>query len=332
MKLLLFLACLIYFFSCTSSDRLRPALQAEIEKLKKEKELGYNDSAAIAFLKDSCSSAELITLTTNATPIIRILAYRAMVNRDDGNYFTILKNHLSDTAKVMWWFYDDAAGEFTIADLMISKAEMKLSRLQKDTLIDLVLKQHIYLQAARWMMADIGANEKYYAIIKEQAQIQTDSTHDTGLILAVAKYKKAGDIPFIRSGFSVFCDNSYCNNNIFTGIEYFPDSSFFVLLQQYFDNYIVKEKQSSYDDLEIYCRAVAQYKSAAALKILHALTKSATYPDTWYLPHNKEFVFKAIYRYNCSLYKGLYDQLKPVLRKDIVDDEDTSVRYRPATW
>lgn len=332
MRPLIFLFCLIYFFSCTPTDKFRPELQSKIDTLRNEKELGYNESASVSYLKDSCSKDEILKLTNNKTPIIRILAYRAIVNRNEENFFTILKNHLSDTAKVTWWYYDDAAGEFTISDLMIRKAERKLTRQQKDTLIDLILKEHIYLGTAKWIMEDIEPNEKYHSIIKQQAKIKTDNCHDLSLVLAIAKFKKREDIPFIKSKFSELSDNPYCNDNIFKGIEIFPDSSFFIILQQYFDNNIRKQKQSSYSDLEIYCKAVAQYKTIAALNILQALTEKSTYPDDWYLPHNKEYVFKAIYKYNSELYKRLYDYLKLQMDKDIFDNIDFSFKDRPSTW
>ena len=332
MKPLVFLFCIVYFFSCTTADKFRPELQSKIDKLGNEEELGDSDAASVSYLKDSCSEDELLKLTTNKIPIIRILAYRAIVNRNEENFFTIFKNHLSDTAKVTWWYYDDAAGEFTISDLMIRKAERKLTRQQKDTLIDLILNEHIYLGTAKWIMENIEPNEKYYSIIKEQAKIKSENCHDLGLTLAVAKFKKPEDITFIQSKFSELSDNPYCNDNIFKGIEIFPDSSFFIILQQYFDNNIRKQKQSSYDDLEIYCKAVAQYKTIAALNILQALTEKSTYPDDWYLPHNKAYVFKAIYKYNCGLYKRLYDHLKPQMDKGIFDNIDFSFKDSPSTW
>ena len=76
-------------------------------------------------------------------------------------------------------------------------------------------------------MEDIEPSEKYYSIIKEQANIKSDNFHDLGLTLAVAKFKKPEDVPFIKSKFSELSDNPYYNDNIFKGIDIFPDSSFF---------------------------------------------------------------------------------------------------------
>lgn len=333
MKLSVILFLFIFWLiSCKSNDKLRPELQSKIDKLIQKKELGHNDSNSISYLKDSCSKEELLRLIDYKEPIIRILAFRAIVNRKEKDFFTILKNHLSDTAKVIWWYYDDAAGEFTVSDLMIRRVEYELSRLQKDTLIDLVLKNHIYLGTADWMIKEIEPQEKYYSIIKSKASIISDNCHDLSLSLAISKFKKQSDIPFLNAKFLQLTDNPYCNDNIFKAIEIFPDSSFFTILQHYFSNYIKKQKQASSEDLEIYCRAVAQYRDKKALSILKALTIKSTFPDDWYLPQNKEFVFKAIHKYNCPIYKDLYKQLIPQIDKDIFENIDFSLKDRPRTW
>jgi hypothetical protein len=332
MRLLLFLYCSVCFAACSDADRFRPALQRQIDLLSKEKEIPYKDAAMVAYLQDSCSKEELLKLVNHSTPIVRILAYRAIVNREEADFFAILTRHLSDTAKVTWWYYDDVVGDCTVADLMVRKAEPHLTRPQKDTLIDLVLRGHLYLETAQWMMVDMLADERYYTIIKQQAEMPSDNCHDLGLTLAIAKFKKPSDVPFIRAKFSVLTDNPYCNDNIFRGIELLPDSSFFTILQRYFTEYVKGQKQSSYSDLEVYCRAVAQYKTQSALDILVALTKGSTYPDDWYLPHNKAYVFKAIHRYNCVLYKDLYDQLRPQMDKDFFKSMDISLSDRPSTW
>ncbi|RZJ98594.1 MAG: hypothetical protein EOO46_24960 [Flavobacterium sp.] len=261
---------------CKTNPKFRPSLQTKIDQLSKDKELGYNDSASVSYLKDSCTKEELLKLLDYKVPIIRILAYRAIVNQNEKDFFDILRNHLSDTAQVTWWYFNDAADDFTISDLMIRKVERKLSRTQKDTLIDLVLKNHNYLETAKWMMEDIEPQEKYYSIIKNKASLKSDNCHDLGLSAAVAKFKKHSDVLFLKDKFSQLTDNPYCNDNIFRAIEIFPDSLFLSVLQRYFDDYIRTQKQSSYDDLELYSRAVAQYQNEKALRILQALTEKST--------------------------------------------------------
>jgi hypothetical protein len=322
----------VSLMACKTNPKYRSALQTKIDNLSKDYELGYNDSASVAFLKDSSTKEELLKLLDYKVPMIRILAYRAIVNRSETDFFEILKNHLSDTAKVIWWYFDDASGYFTISDLMIRKAERKLSREQKDTLIDLVLTSHNYLATASWMIKEIEPQDRYYPIIKSKASPKSDNCHDLGLSVAIAKFKKKNDVAFLKDKFCQLTDNPFCNDNIFQAIEIFPDSNFFVILQQYFDQYIRKQKQFSFSDLDLYCRAVAQYQNNNALIILSALTEKITYPDDWYLSDNKQYVFKALYKYICPLYRNLYNKLKPQMDKYVFESIDYSFKDRRPTW
>lgn len=333
MRPVIILLCLIYFFSCKGADKFRPELQSKIDILSKETTLDYNDSALVSYFKDSCSKDELMRLINYKVPIIRILAYRAIVDRNEGNFFQILKGHLSDTSKVTWFYYDDSADDFMISDLMIRKSADKLTRQQKDTLIDLVLTKHIYLGTAKWMIDEMKPNEKYYSIIKEQTKLKSGNCHDIQLVLAIARFKKRNDVAFLKSKLNNLTDNPYCNDHIFKAIAIFPDSAFFPILQNYFDNYIIRKKQSAQDDLELYCRAVAQYKNKQAVGILKALTESSTYQDDEYLLNNKESVFKAIHKYDDSIYSNLCDQLMPQMDKSVFDFMNISLRdWNHPTW
>ncbi|WP_315817881.1 hypothetical protein [Paraflavitalea speifideaquila] len=101
------------------------------------------------------------------------------------------------------------------------------------------------------------------------------------MIFALAKFKKEADAGLIGSKIKGLSGNAYCNDHIFRAIEVFPDSSFFPVLQQYFDQYIKTGVRSVNDELDAYCKSLASYKNKSALKILTALTKISTYPDTW---------------------------------------------------
>lgn len=331
MKATFFLFFAICFYSCTDIDQFRPELQIKIDKLSKERELGYNDSTSLAFLKDSCSKEELLRLLNHKKPIIRILSYRALANRNDEDLFEILKTHLSDTAKITWWYYDDAAGEFTISDLMIRKAERKLSPAQKDTLIDLVLLNHNYLDISNWMIQDIKPNSNFYPIIKRKAITPSERCGiQMGATYALSKFKKREDIELLKNNFKN-CDK-VCSDWVFKAIETFPDTAFYSVLTSYFENRIKKEKQSSSDDLKYFCRAIAQYPNQNSLSILIALTKKETYPDSWYLSYNKEYVFRGIHKYHSALYERLYSELKPDMSDYVLDYLDKPDYDDYTTW
>lgn len=342
MKLTLYLIILVLLSGCVPKKKyhyetsdFRPELRKHLEKLATNKEIPYNQDSVIRnYLKDSCSKEELLKILNCENPILRVIAYRAIINRNEPEYFKILFDHLDDTSKVFWWVYDDFAQESNVSDLMIGKAinENKLSKSQKDILIEEILHNHIFLGTAWWMMTEMKPLEKYYSIIKKQALIKSTDCHDLNLTTALAKYKKREDLKIIKSNFSNFSDNQYCNSYIFKAIEIFPDTSLFPLLSKYFETEIKKKKQETYDDLKYYCRAVSIYRNKNSLNILTKLTKDNTYPDNWYLPYNKKYVLSAIQKYNSPIYnnlqKGLMSQIdsSEITTLNILDhyDEETT--------
>jgi hypothetical protein len=313
----------------------RPELKKHIQKIIAERQLSYNpDTLALNFLKDSCTKDELFKLMNFENPLVRVRAYRTIIYRNEPDYFPILLNHLDDTTKVTWWYYDDAAGEFMVSDLMIRKAESerKLTRSQKDSLIDIVLTKHIYLGTAEWMINDIEPKEKYYTIIKNTAQKKISSCHDLSNTYSLSKFNKREDIPFIKKNFREYTDNPNCNTYIFKSIIAFPDTAFFPLLTKYFEQEIKKKKQDSYRDLKYYCLAVAMFKNNRSVEILTALTKKETYPDAWYLPQNRDYVFTAIHKYNSPHYDNLYKELKPQMSDFVMKYIDKPDYDDRKTW
>ena len=195
------LICLICFFivACNNSNIIRPALQKHIEYVNQTKEIPNDDSSLENYFQDSCSKTELLEAIQSQSPIVKVIAYRALVDRNEADLFEVLKENLRDTAKVVWWYFDDAADVYTVADLMIQKAKGKLSLLQKDTLVELVLNKYLYLRYANWMIEDIIPQEKYYQIIRREALIKKGFCNQARAIYGLAKFKKAEDIDLIRN-------------------------------------------------------------------------------------------------------------------------------------
>ncbi|HRO75440.1 MAG TPA: hypothetical protein PLP27_04765 [Crocinitomicaceae bacterium] len=300
----------------------RPELRKHLQSIIADKEIRYSTTSADYFLKDSCSKDELLKLMRFKEPLVRLKAYRAIVFRSDIDQFPILLNHLDDTSKVMWGTSDHTSDSVTVADIMIGTTRTFLTKPQKNKLIDVILTKHFYLNHAQWIIADIEPQEKYYSTIKKLAQKKLNSCSDPNYILGLAKFKKQEDIPLIKKNISVFDQNISCFYNHFNVIEAFPDTTFFPILTNYFEQIIKVHKQKDPYELYYYCRAVAQYRSAKSLAILIALTKPETYPDSAYLEKNKEYVFRAIHKYKSPIYDNLYNALKSQMDDYIIEDLD----------
>ncbi|WP_116790648.1 hypothetical protein [Flavobacterium psychrotrophum] len=340
MKLNLFLCALIFvtLSSCEKKEKypyepsdFRSEVNMTLKKLSKEKQLPVNDTIATNYLEKVCTKDELQKIILSKKPILRIIGYRALINRKDEKFFDILIRHLNDTAKVTWWYYDDAGGLFTISDLMIRKAQHILTQKQKNILIDSVLLKHPYLEVSDWMIQEINPNERYYSVIKSKCSVKTDRCGtQLGACYALSKFKKEQDLPFLHDIFNNL--EEPCGYWVFRAIEINPQEVFFPILEKYFKENIKKKKQQSYNVLEYYCRSVASYRSGKSLKLLESLLDKSNYPDKWYFNDNEDYVFKAIHKYKAPIYDKLYNDLKPKMDDHIMKYLNRINYNEKTTW
>lgn len=340
MKKITYILLISILFGCGNKNPypnkisdFRSELQIHLKKLAAEKKLPSEDTIARNYIKDNCSKEELLNLLKCEDPILRVIAYRTLVNKNEKDYFKILLGHLSDTTKVEWWYCEDAADNFMVSDLLIRKAEdsRKLTQTEKSILVDSVLLKHSYLDVSNWMIQDIEPNEKYYSIIKQRSKLKSDRCGvQLGACYALSKFKKKEDREFLKSIFNNL--ESPCEYWVFKAIEENSDTIYFPILEKYFDKIIKKKKQFSYDDLKNYCRAIAKYKNEESLVLLTALINKKNYPDTWYYKYNIEYVFSAIHKYKAPIYNDLYEKLKPKMSKFVIKYLDEPDYQERKTW
>lgn len=340
MKKILCLFIISILFSCGRKEPypnkisdFRNELQTHLKKLASEKKLPSTDTIARNYIEENCTKQELLKLLKCEDPLLRVIAYRTIVNRNDKDYFKILLGHLNDTSKVTWWYYEDASADFMVSDLLIRKAEnsRKLTQVEKNILVDSVLLKHPYLDVSNWMINEIEPNEKYYSIIKQRSKLKTDRCgKQLGACFALSKFKKEEDLEFLKKTFSIL--EYPCENWIFKSIEENPNEIYFSLLKKYFDKNIKKKKQQSSDALKYYCRAVAAYKNKESLELLTEILNKNNYPDTWYFKYNEQDVFRAIHKYNAPIYKDLYKKLKPKMNDFVMEYLDKKDWKETKTW
>lgn len=336
MKKIAYIILISILFSCgrekpypNKISDFRSELQVHLKRLASEKKLPSSDTIARNFIKENCTKDELLKLLNCEDPILRVIAYRTLVNKNDKDYFKILLGHLSDTTKVEWWYYEDAADNFKVSDLLIRKAEdsRKLTQTEKSILVDSVLMKHSYLDVSNWMIQDIQPNERYYSIIKQKSKVKTERCGEQlSACYALSKFKKNNDVKLLKNIF-VNSDKD-CVIWIFKSIENFPDIEFFPILQNYYLKNIVDKlspNENVSDDLLYFCRAVAAFKNDKGLKMLEYIEKNNTYINKPYWPpYNKRYVFKAINKFKSPIYSKLEDKIRPTLNK-----EDVKTIFKP---
>ena len=319
----------IFFISCKEEkynydiSDFRNDLRPSLKSLSKEKSLPSKDTIARNFIEKNATKEELIKLMDSKNPLLRVIAYRTIVNKQEPEYFDLLTNHLSDTAKVTWWYYEDVGSNFYVSDLMIRKAHDKngLSPIQKKHLVEKVLLEHPYLETSTWMIQDINPNEKYYNLIKKRAGLKSEKCGEQlSACFALSKFKKKEDVNLLYEVFNQNIKNEYCITWIFRSIEKHPNDKFFPILEDYFNRKIkgkLSAEENIFEDVLYFSRAVAAYKNENALTILKYIEKNNTYINkpAW-PPSNKKYVYKAMLINYAKIYDDLIKQIQSEFKKE----------------
>ncbi|MCY0969862.1 hypothetical protein [Chryseobacterium wangxinyae] len=319
----------VFFTSCKEEkykydiSDFRTELKPSLKSLSKEKSLPSTDTIARNFIEKNATKEELIKLMDSKSPLLRVIAYRTIVNKEEPEYFDLLTKHLSDTAKVTWWYYEDAGDNFYVSDLMIRKAHDKngLSPIQKKYLVEKILLEHPYLETSTWMIHDINPNEKYYNLIKKIAGLKSDECgKQLSACFALSKFKKKEDVNVLYDVFNQNIKNEYCVKWIFRSIEKYPNDKFFPILEDYFNQKIkgkLSLEENIFDDVLYFSRAVAAYKNENALTILKYIEQNNTYINkpAW-PPSNKKYVYKAMVINYDKIYDDLIKQIQSEFKKE----------------
>jgi hypothetical protein len=340
MKKNIYFLLLLLLFSCGNENPypnkisdFNPELQVHLKKLASKKELSSGDTISKNYIKEKCSKEELLKLLKCENPLLRVIAYRAIVNRNEKDYFKILLGHLNDTTKVTWWYFEDAADSYNVSDLLIRKAvdNRKLTKTEKQILADSVLFKHSYLETTYWVMTDIEPNEKYYSIIKQKSKIKTNRCGlQSRSYYALSKFKKTEDLEFLKSVFSKL--ESPCEDWAFRAIEENPNKIYFPILEKYLKTIKKNKMVVDIEEMIYYCRSVAKYKSKESLMLLTEILNKSNYIDDRYLSLNQKYVFKAIHKHKTPIYADLYKKLKPQMGEYVIKYID-SIDYRDKkTW
>ena len=321
----LFVSCKEERYPYEISD-FRYQLRPHLKSLSEEHSLPSYDTVARNFITKHATKDELIRLMNSKFPILRIIAYRTIVNREEPEYYELLINHLSDTARVRWWYYDDVVDDCQISDMMIRKAFDRngLSPIHKKHLVEKVLLEHPYLDISTWMIQDIDPNPKYYSVIRKKAIKKTRYCNDQLIACyALSKFQKEKDVQLLYNILQVSLEESECFEWVFRTIENFPDPKFYVLLENYFHSHIkgkMSVEKSFKHENEYFTRAIAAYKNRNALEILQYIEQNNTYihEGNW-PPSNKEYVYKAALIHYDSIYDPFINKVEKEFNKEDIE-------------
>ena len=252
--------------------KVRPEIQTIVDSMANYNQLnssgvGYAGTSTPQWkryekLSSTASLPELRALTSYKNSVVRCYAYDALTARSDTASFSILLNHLRDTAKVATFIgcisSDELTGDYflnAVTPYDSTSSGYKLSPKQR-SIIDsiLIFDKHIMLSAKYNLLYDLKPQPRYYSRVREIALHEKMPV----AVWALARYKRTNDVGIIKNAFN----NSRAEDYAIRSATLMADSSFYPILTKIFEREW-KEKLYDYQKWEILYQALARYPKQA---------------------------------------------------------------------
>jgi hypothetical protein len=252
-------------------------------------------------LRKVATDAELHQLTNYPNAVVRCYAFYAIALRPDTAIFSILINHLRDTARAKTLSFDlggsDRVSDYfvdVVTPRYIDLKAYKLNQEQKRTLDSVLLfDRDIHSAAKNNMLRQLKPNSKYYQRVKEI--VQTENNGD-GLI-ALAKYKNQNDtslmINYLKSPKEIYYG--------LYAVREFPAPVFYPYLIQVFEDQWSKKSYNP-SAWRILYQALAQYPTSHTIELFERALKSK---DEYRYQTLGEYVFIAITRFPNPIFQDI---------------------------
>jgi len=339
---LLLLSCL--FYSCKSNNKYPYAIRDFSNSLQPHL-TGIVSTGIVGFDKDTrfvqehATDEELKKLSKSEHPILRAVAFRAMLERSSFNHFDIIMNNLDDTAVVA-----TDAGEWgvhfsKVSDDMVRDGTWKDTVAKNKTIEELILK-HNYLKSAYDHLTNIELKPIYYPYIKAMAIREIDYDYTIGLgdanysnienaLYALAKYKRAEDIPFIKD--ILLANISQMSYTSFWLMADYPNELYLDIFEKYYPKVFYRKicRDQETDIAMSFIRALATYKNERSAKILNSiLHKDPLTPCNANTYQLKETLVYAIWENRCEAYSTLGKQVESLWKKYEGDRKESEKYYQ----
>ena len=343
---------LLLFLSCKPEDKrlvairdFEPSLRPYLVDAAGTGVVGYD--TATLYIQKNATDKELVLLSRSEQPILRAIALSAMMDRPSFDHFSVIMDHLDDTAMVAldageWGFW-----RRTVSDYLVERCGKWKTEADRARTIDAILLHHDYLRAAYTALPKVELSAAYYPHIRNMVQRDRDYAEIEYALYALARYKKKEDIQLIKD--IIFRNNGWrMTETSFGLIKDFPDTAYMETLEEYFPRrfYHTICRQGG-DVAGVYIETVGSYKNDSSAAILKAILDQKPFMpcrvDTSIL---RRTLVHAIWDNPCPAYTALrrniegliryynYKDTAGVLSIDLPSDtfKDTVVRPEPVHW
>jgi hypothetical protein len=184
-------------------------------------------------LRSGATDKELLSLTNDTNAVVRCYAFQALTERKTADLFSVVIQHLSDTATINTLNGclggSQKAGDFFLESLTMKEGNKRFFQLNKTqkAIIDslLLFERGNRLEARGALLSEVEPVEKHYKRIRQIVTIENDKM----AIVALSKYRKQEDKPMINELLKDPGSQAFG----FAAVRNFPDQSFFLSCSKY---------------------------------------------------------------------------------------------------
>lgn len=255
-------------------------------------------------LQREASVPELITLTYHPSPVVRCYSFWALHNQQYDDLFTVLLDHISDTATTETQF-GCIVGREKVADFMINlmtptpyKREVTVFNKDQLSILDSILihePNELWATSAALMRAQ--PTEELYPRIRELVLTGQNQT----ALLVLAGYQKEEDVDLILNNTSPSARIGSDFYYTYQAIAIFPHPNFFPFLSQHLQETFEKTHYNS-GWSELY-GAIAIYKDSSALHSFEQAFENTK--GSRIRRYHMQFLFSALMEHHSPIYDPL---------------------------
>ena len=324
---------MVFFCYCNPVDKpmfairdFKKSLQPYLLHVVSRGIVGHD--SATRYIQLRTTVEELERLSKSEHPVLRAIAFEAMLERPEFDHFAVIMNNLSDTAVVSrdqgeWGFQ-----HIKVSDHIIENGRWKDTAALQKTIEKLILHNN-YLTTAYTALTKIEPGPEHYSSIRKMAERYRRNEEETGestftdihfntreyALFALAKYKKPEDIAFIHQ--VLFSHTPDLSPESFHLMQEYPHESYMEIYEDYFAHrfyHKICREQSTYS-AEPFITSVATYKNERSAEILNAiLNRKPLLP----CPGDRNTIERttayAIWENKCTAYAKLMKQVEPMIK------------------
>jgi hypothetical protein len=245
---------------------------------------------------------DLELLTDHVHPELRCYAFKGLAKRPNANVFPILLKHLTDHKHVVT-IGGCLITEESVADYFMDVVGDHRRSILSDTqwtILDSILlfQKGITVRAKDMLLSKIAPKPENYDRIREIATKEKNPA----AALALARYKKPGDIDIIKSLF----DGRYTESYALRAAKEFHDTAFYPLLYTLFERKWQSSEHDYFGNMMLY-QTLATYPCKATYELFKRTTEISDEDryQTWCT-----YLLVALTKYPNELFTPLLSNIK----------------------